>query len=219
MFIVRREELYGTRDDIDTENLLRVLLRTYTGLFTDYVYIDEHLLAHHTGLDYHRVYEILKSLNFNRIIRYIPHKKTPLIRYTQRREEKERLVISPAIYEERKVAYESRIKAMTEYATTANKCRSRMLLYYFGEKNEHDCGQCDVCLSNHPTGIKRIVFSEVHLLLKKQLESNKRLTLLSFLEQAETICPREKAVEVLRYLQAEEQIILDGEQIRSTYAL
>lgn len=219
MFIVRREELYGTRDDIDTENLLRVLLRTYTGLFTDYVYIDEHLLAHHTGLDYHRVYEILKSLNFNRIIRYIPHKKTPLIRYTQRREEKERLVISPAIYEERKVAYESRIKAMTEYATTTNKCRSRMLLYYFGEKNEHDCGQCDVCLSNHPTGIKRIVFSEVHLLLKKQLESNKRLTLLSFLEQAETICPREKAVEVLRYLQAEEQIILDGEQIRSTYAL
>ncbi len=219
MFIVRREELYATRENIDTENLLRVLLRTYTGLFSDYVYIDEHLLAHHAGLDYHRVYEILKSLNFNRIIRYIPHKKTPLIRYIQRREEKERLVIPSFIYEERKAAYESRIKAMTEYATTANKCRSRMLLYYFGEKNEHDCGQCDVCLSNHPTGLKRIIFSEVKLLLKKRLEANNEVSLLSFLKQVETICPHEKAVEVLSYLQAEEQITLDGELIRSTDAL
>ncbi|MBR5803599.1 MAG: RecQ family ATP-dependent DNA helicase [Bacteroidaceae bacterium] len=214
MFTVRRDELYGRRDDADTENLLRVLMRTYTGLFTDYVYIDEHLLAHHAGLNYHRVYEILKSLNFNRIIRYIPHKKTPLIRYVQRREDKDRLVIPKSVYEERKSAYESRIGAMIEYATSTNKCRSRLLLYYFGEKNEHDCGQCDVCLSNHPTGLKRGVFSEVRLLLEKLLnEREGTLPLLVFMEEAETFCSREKAVEVLRYLQGEELIRMDGELI------
>ena len=97
MFVVRRDELYGLRNDADTDNLLRVLLRSYTGLFSDYVYIDEHLLARHAGLDFHRVYEILKSLNFNRIIRYIPHKKTPLIRYVRQREEKERLLIPTSV--------------------------------------------------------------------------------------------------------------------------
>lgn len=215
MFVVRRDELYGLRNDADTDNLLRVLLRSYTGLFSDYVYIDEHLLARHAGLDFHRVYEILKSLNFNRIIRYIPHKKTPLIRYVRQREEKERLVIPAVVYEERKRAYESRIGAMIEYATATDKCRSRMLLYYFGEKNEHDCGQCDVCLSNHPTGLKRGVFKEVCLLLDKLLqESGGELSLLAFLEKAESLCSREKAVEVLRYLQAEEQIEMYGELIR-----
>ncbi len=215
MFVVRRDELYGLRNDADTDNLLRVLLRSYTGLFSDYVYIDEHLLARHAGLDFHRVYEILKSLNFNRIIRYIPHKKTPLIRYVRQREEKERLVIPATVYEDRKRAYESRIGAMIEYATAVDKCRSRMLLYYFGEKNEHDCGQCDVCLSNHPTGLKRGVFKEVCLLLDKQLqESGGELSLLAFLEKAESLCSREKAVEVLRHLQAEEQIEMYGELIR-----
>jgi len=215
MFVVRRDELYGLRNDADTDNLLRVLLRSYTGLFSDYVYIDEHLLARHAGLDFHRVYEILKSLNFNRIIRYIPHKKTPLIRYVRQREEKERLVIPATVYEDRKRAYESRIGAMIEYATAVDKCRSRMLLYYFGEKNEHDCGQCDVCLSNHPTGLKRVVFKEVCLLLHKQLqESGGELSLLAFLEKAESLCSREKAVEVLRHLQVEEQIEMYGELIR-----
>ena len=215
MFVVRRDELYGLRNDADTDNLLRVLLRSYTGLFSDYVYIDEHLLARHAGLDFHRVYEILKSLNFNRIIRYIPHKKTPLIRYVRQREEKERLVIPATVYEDRKRAYESRIGAMIEYATAVDKCRSRMFLYYFGEKNEHDCGQCDVCLSNHPTGLKRGVFKEVCLLLNKLLqESGGELSLLAFLEKAESLCSREKAVEVLRHLQAEEQIEMYGELIR-----
>lgn len=214
MFAVRREELYATRDDADTENLLRILLRTYTGLFTDYVYIDEHLLAHQAGLDFHRVYEILKSLDFNRIIRYIPHKKTPLIRYTRRREEKERLVFPVSVYEERKQAYESRIDAMIEYATSTTKCRSRMLLYYFGERNEHDCGQCDVCLSNHPSGLKRGEFHDVSVLLMNLLEQEKEVHLTIFLEKTDFICSREKAISVLSYLQEEEQITLFGELIR-----
>lgn len=216
IFTVRRDELYGTREDKDTENLLRVLLRTYTGLFTDYVYIDEHLLAHHTGLDYNRVYEILKSLNYNHIIRYIPHKKTPLIRYVQNREEKTRLHIPSSIYEERKQAYEKRITAMIEYATSKNKCRSRLLLYYFGEKNEHDCKQCDVCLSTHPTGIKYGLFTEIKVLIDHHLKENKSLSLISLFEIAKQICPRDKVVEVLRYLQAEEYITMDGELITKT---
>ena len=77
---------------------------------------------------------------------YAPRKKTPYIIYTRERVESNRLNIPPAVYEERKARYEQRIKAMLEYVTNDTACRSRMLLHYFGEQNEHDCGQCDTCL-------------------------------------------------------------------------
>ena len=82
---------------------------------------------------------------------YIPHKKTPYIIYTRERQELRFVHIPPFVYEERKARYEARIKAMEEYVTSENVCRSRMLLRYFGEKNEHNCGQCDVCLSHRAT--------------------------------------------------------------------
>jgi ATP-dependent DNA helicase RecQ len=100
-------------------------------------------------------------LTQRRILHYIPRKKTPYIIYSQKRIEKERLIISPEIYEKRKESYASRIKAMIDYATAEEKCRSRMLLHYFGEKNEHNCGQCDVCLKKHESGIKLGEFQEL----------------------------------------------------------
>ena len=130
----------------DMDRLIQAALRSYTGLFTDYAFISEETLAIRTGLTQRQVYEMLKELSRRRIVSYIPRKKTPYIIYTRERVESNRLNIPPAVYEERKARYEQRIKAMLEYVTNDTACRSRMLLHYFGEQNEHDCGQCDTCL-------------------------------------------------------------------------
>lgn len=147
LFTVRREELYRLRElGDDTDRLIQAALRSYTGLFTDYAFISEDTLAVRAGLTHRQVYELLKELSRRRIVSYIPHKKTPYIIYTRERVESERLNIPPAVYEERKARYEQRIKAMLDYVTNDTACRSRMLLHYFGEQNEHDCGQCDTCI-------------------------------------------------------------------------
>lgn len=149
IFTIRREELYKLREMGDAaEKLIQVILRSYTGVFTDYAYINEANLSVRTGLPRQQIYDLLVMLGKRRIIDYIPRKKTPYIIYTRERVEQHRLQIPQTVYEERKERYETRIKAIVDYATSENACRSRMLLRYFGEKNEHNCGQCDVCLSH-----------------------------------------------------------------------
>ena len=154
MFTVSRNELYRLENNTDNkERVITALLRNYGGLFTDYNYIDESFIAQQCGLQSQQVYMILKSLSQRHILHFIPQKKTPYIRYTQRREDKEHIQIMPVIYEERKAQYADRIHAMIDYATNDSVCRSRQLLRYFGEENDHDCRQCDVCLSHRPEGM------------------------------------------------------------------
>lgn len=204
LFTIHRDELYKLREtDPETEKLINVILRSYTGLFTDYAYINEDSLAIRSGLTRQRIYEILLMLTRRHILHYIPRKKTPYIIYTRERQEAGRLAITRDIYEERKESYITRIKAMTEYATAEDKCRSRMLLRYFGEKNEHNCGLCDVCLSKHHSGMKLGEFQEMENQIRKQLETSplSAATLLNRINGE-----REKAERVLSYLLSEEII-------------
>ena len=148
LFTTRREELYKLREMGEQADLLiQTILRSYTGVFTDYAYIHEDSLAMRTGLTRQQIYDLLIVLAKRRILDYIPHKKTPYIIYKRERVELRHLQISQTVYEERKERYESRIKAMLEYVTSETACRSRMLLHYFGEKNEHNCEQCDTCIN------------------------------------------------------------------------
>lgn len=199
LFTIRRDELYKLREmGTEAEALIQAILRSYTGLFTDYAYISEESLAIRTGLTRQQVYNILVTLTKRRIVDYIPRKKTPYIIYTRERMEIHNIHIPTSVYEDRKIRYEARIKAMEEYVTTENICRSRMLLRYFGEKNEHNCEQCDVCLSHHvDNNLSESSFEE----LKRQilnLVNEKRLTPADIANQIET--EKEQTGEVIHYL-------------------
>lgn len=207
LFTIRRDELYKLHEyDADTEKLINVILRSYTGLFTDYAYINEESLEIRTGLTRQQIYETLLMLNRRHILHYIPRKKTPYIIYTRERQEKDRLALTREVYEDRKENYTARIKAMIDYATADDKCRSRMLLRYFGEKNEHNCGQCDACLSKHHSGIKMGEFQELKpQILQLLKESPMPLTELTHQLGGK----HEKTEKVISYLLSEEIIQLN----------
>ena len=199
LFTIRRDELYKLREmGKEAEALIQSILRSYTGVFTDYAYISEESLAVRTGLTRQQIYNILVTLTKRRIVHYIPRKKTPYIIYTRERLELRFLHIPPSVYEERKARYEARIKAMEEYVTTENICRSRMLLRYFGEKNEHNCGQCDVCLSKRATdNLSEESYEEV----KRQILDLLSHSPLTPAETADQIkAEKEDIGQVIRYL-------------------
>ena len=199
LFTIRRDELYKLREmGKEAEALIQSILRSYTGVFTDYAYISEESLAVRTGLTRQQIYHILVTLTKRRIVDYIPRKKTPYIIYTRERLELRFLHIPASVYEERKARYEARIKAMEEYVTTENICRSRMLLRYFGEKNEHNCGQCDVCLSKRATdNLSEKSYEEV----KRQILDLLSHSPLTPAETADQIkAEKEDIGQVIRYL-------------------
>ena len=203
IFTLRRDELYRINENNpDTENLLRIILRSYTGVFSDYAYISEEILARRSGLTRQQVYDTLILLTKRHVLHYIPGKKTPYIIYT--RERQNTVVLSKEVYEDRKDSYEKRIHAMLDYAESDGKCRSRMLLRYFGEKNGHNCGQCDVCLEKHASGLKKGEYEDIahgifSLLAEASRIPQEIIHALPFEE--------EKILKSLAYLLAEEQII------------
>lgn len=211
LFTIRRDELYKLREmGKEAEALIQSILRSYTGVFTDYAYISEESLAVRTGLTRQQIYNILVTLTKRRIVDYIPRKKTPYIIYTRERLELRFLHIPASVYEERKARYEARIKAMEEYVTTENICRSRMLLRYFGEKNEHNCGQCDVCLSKRATdNLSEESYEEV----KRQILDLLSHSPLTPAETADQIkAEKEDIGQVIRYL-------LDEGELKMQYGM
>lgn len=147
MFRTGRDDLYGFQvknEEFDT--FIKLLLRSYSGLFSAYVRIDESLLARRSALPPLKVIEFLKSLASRQIIHYIPRKNIPVITFLEERLDDHNLLISPERYKFRKERYEKRLREMIRYASSENLCRNQFLLGYFGEIKAPRCGRCDVCI-------------------------------------------------------------------------
>ena len=148
-FLLRRDDLYRLDSLSEKENDVVIsLLRNYGGLFTDYGYVDESYIAQEAGLDRNQTYMVLVNLSKKRIINFIPRKSIPLISYKRDRVDGSDVILDKSIYEERKEQFQKSINSVINYAQNDRVCRSRQLLYYFGEKKSVDCEQCDVCLSH-----------------------------------------------------------------------
>lgn len=210
-FILRKDELYRMYEtDKDTDLVIQTVLRTYSGVFAAFVYIEETYLAHQTGLSVERVYHILKELNHNRIIDFIPHRKTPTVSFTIARVESELISMPAFVYSDRKADYQQRIDQIVEYASSTEKCRSKMLLNYFGETTALDCGQCDVCLERKK--MQRVSANDMETV---------RALILNFLSDGEPhlltalrkhlIAQKSDAVEAaIRIMMDEEEVAMNG---------
>lgn len=145
-FLIDRDDLYKFQvANVKFDGFIKLLLRSYTGIFTEYVSINERSLAQNANVHIDIVYQYLSKLNNMKIIRYIPQKKTPLIIFTEERLDQKSLFISKENYKKRKERFVSRIESVIDYASNQDLCRSQVLLSYFGEKDSNPCGKCDVC--------------------------------------------------------------------------
>ena len=145
MIIAKKEEFYGIRLEEEEESVFNILLRSYTGLFADYIYINEAVIACRAEVTEQKVYETLLKLSRMRVLQYIPRKSTPYLYYTTSRELPKHVALPLSVYEHQRKRLERRIESMRRFAFADDECRVNVMLRYFGENPEKDCGKCDVC--------------------------------------------------------------------------
>jgi len=211
MFTVLRDDLYKLKQtDPQTEKLIGILLRSYTGLFSDYAFINEKLLAVRCNMTSKEVYDRLVQLSKAQIINYIPQKKMPIIVYSQSREEQRYLHIPKSVYEERKKRLEKRIEAMHRYAENEYICRSNMLLEYFGETGAKPCEICDVCLAKNKKDTSAARFAQIEQAIYDTLKE-KSLSVNQLVEKLPY--PSQEALKIIRFLVDEEKLMAEKGEI------
>ncbi len=174
-FMLSRDDLYKFQiENRKFDGFIKLLLRSYTGLFSDYTTIDEEILSKRANIHRDLAYNYLIKLSQMKVISYIPARKSPLLVFTEERLDEKSLYISHEFYVERKKRYEQRVHAMLDYAFNTDECRNNLLLEYFGLKKSKPCGHCDVCKSrleddNVASRLEELS-SEVFELLKKNAQ-------------------------------------------------
>ncbi len=210
-FLLKRHELYQLQNLSPLEEkVVTTLLRTYGGLFADYVYINESVIAQATGLEENTIYLVLKALSRQRILHFIPQQKIPYITYTTDRLETDELYIPPIIYEERIRQAREHVASIIEYVNNTSECRARQLLRYFGETSSTDCGGCDNCLAKDKKAASKNI-DNATTEIKNILSDGRQHDLA----ELSTITLNKQYIrEALRLLAAEEQIIINETTIR-----
>lgn len=146
MFAVGRDALYGLRDLSERdESVMKYLMRTQTGIFTEYRPVELSAVASACGMSADDADATLKGLRKRHVMQYIPTNTTPLIYFGCERLERKNLYIAPETYTERQAIAERRFDAMVSYARSS-ECRSLYIARYFGNAEDSECGVCDVCL-------------------------------------------------------------------------
>ena len=211
-FTASREDLYHyLSNDKKTDAVIQIILRSYTGLFADYVYINEAMIAKRAGITTQELYDVLVGLSKFKIISYIPQKKTPLIIYRRTREEQRYLFIPKNAYEERLEKAQKRTAKVLTYLESTNVCRSKQLIEYFGEKRTMNCGVCDVCLSKNDSGLTNRDFESIRETLLNELTAEaipvkSLVTSLSY--------PKDKLITAIRFLaEHDERFWLENGQL------
>jgi ATP-dependent DNA helicase RecQ len=172
-FIVNRDDLYKIQiNNPDIDNFIKGILRIYTGLFNDFVHIDEAYIARMMFKSRDEVYNMLVRLNRMKIAEYIPQKRSPMLILHEERLDNNNIRISTENYLQAKNRFTERMNGMLSYSENEMECRSVQLLAYFGEKKAPRCAQCDVCRRRNEIGITKYEFDLIVEKIKSVLSQS-----------------------------------------------
>ena len=211
-FVVGRDDLYKFQVANEAfDGFIKLLLRSYTGMFTEFVAINEEALTKKSALSRESVYRFLVRLSSQNILRYIPGKKTALVIFTEERLERKALKISPENYLYVREKHILRLNKMIDYADYNTRCRSVILLDYFGEESDR-CGICDVCRERNELDLSKyefdLILEEIKELLGDQRYDARELV-------SRIGLPEDKVIKVVRWLLDHKKIIIDDKHLLS----
>ena len=210
-FTINRDDLYKIQvSNPEIDKFIKVVLRVYSGLFSNFVMIDENYLAKVMYKSRDDVYSMLVRLSKMKIAEFIPQKRSPMLIFHEERLDNKNIRISAENFAWAKNRYTERMTSIISYAESQTKCRSIQLLSYFGEENVFRCGQCDVCKERNELDLSKYEFDRILEEIKKAI-SEKPATIEELTEQAEN---PEKTIKIIRWLLDNNKVIKEKELLK-----
>ena len=146
MIKASRDDIYGFQiNNPQYSELVKYMLRSLPGVMSDFVKINEEMMAKKTGAQAEKVIEQLKKLEAYNFLSYAPRNDNPQILFLSEFVDAKHFGLSKENYYDRKKDAEERVKAVVDFVNNDEECRSVQLLRYFNEKTRKTCGRCDVC--------------------------------------------------------------------------
>ncbi|MBL4654058.1 MAG: RecQ family ATP-dependent DNA helicase [Flavobacteriales bacterium] len=207
-FIVGPRDIQNYQENNSTlSNFIKVILRSYSGVFDNYKIINEGEIANRCGIRFDQVKNLLELLQKQKVIDYIPQNYNPSIYYNEERLSNGNLKLSKKNYEERKEITLARMNSVINYVTHPSQCRSKILLSYFGEKETSKCGQCDVCLKEKRENLASKEYNQQQSAIKSALKTP--LTLNELIETLPKFS-KKKLVRTIQWLMDNERVVEGG---------
>lgn len=184
------------------DKLIKAILRTYGGVFENYIQVNEYEFANKLGVPYNRIVELLKSLETLEIASYLPSTDAPQLTFLQNRVDYKNLYIDHIFIRDRHQVKGEQVKGMIEYIEKSH-CRSQSLLLYFGEKDAGFCQVCDLCLIRiHKEGQRTKIKAEIKVSLLAKPKN------IHDLVENLTLGTEKRRIEIIRELLDAEVILL-----------
>lgn len=204
-FSIKKEELYKFQvENPQFDKFIKFLVRSYTGVFSDFTSINEVELSNRSGVDKSRILFLLEKLQEYEVLQYVPQKIKPQIVYTCERIDKNQIHISKENYQIRKAEAKKRLQSVLDYVHITNCCRNILLLRYFGENITKRCGKCDVCKERNKLDVSELEFDSIVDILRPVLMENPK-----YLQELIDLIPEkneDKILLVVRWLQDNDKI-------------
>ncbi|WP_304488324.1 ATP-dependent DNA helicase RecQ [Duncaniella muris] len=211
MVIMRKDQLYDLELTPDAEEVFQCVLRNYTGLFADYVYISELVIARSTCLSSERVYQALLYLGRIHAVHYVPRRTTPYIYYSTSRELPKHVIMPLEVYERQRERMALRLEAMKSFAFNTSECRVRGMLRYFGESDAQDCGKCDVCRSRRKSADTPETTRSLRESIVYQASREGGCSIETIISNCQG--PREQTIQTIRDLAGKGIVRIDGHTV------
>ena len=211
MVIMRKDQLYDLELTPDAEEVFQCVLRNYTGLFADYVYISELVIARSTCLSSERVYQALLYLGRIHAVHYVPRRTTPYIYYSTSRELPKHVIMPLEVYERQRERMALRLEAMKSFAFNTSECRVRGMLRYFGESDAQDCGKCDVCRSRRKSADTPETTRSLRESIVYQASREGGCSVETIISNCQS--PREQTIQTIRDLADKGIVRIDGHTV------
>lgn len=201
LFLMTREDfdLYKNNPNyLQEEEFIKLLLRSYSGVFSNYTIINEKEIAQRAGIPVNQAVAKLHNLKKLGFIDYQPATSLPHLNFIFDRIEAKYLFYDPAFYKKRKEIAEKRLQSVENYVLSDSKCRSQLLLAYFGETNSEPCGDCDICRQKKQKQLSQKEFDAIAKAVSNCYSNN--CGIKQIVTQLGAQFEEEKIVNVVRWL-------------------